>query len=782
MRKCIQKFNVSILETFTEKTFLTILFLIFSQQMFAQLSDNFSDGDFTNVPQWRGDDAKFTIDNYQLRLQAPVLADVASFTTPSQSINDATWQFNVRLAFNPSSSNYARVYLTSNQPNLADTLTGYFVMIGNTADEISLYKQSGSIRTKIIDGTDGRISTTNVEVKIKVTRDAYGNWELFSDSGLTGSYTLEGTVSDITHLTSNYFGVFCHYTSTRSDKFYFDDIVVTGTPYVPPAAPLLKDVIITEIFADPSPRVELPEVEFIELFNRSTNTYNLAGWKFTDGSSIATLPAYTLLPHTYVIVTAATVEAEFLPYGNVVGVGNFPSLNNAGDALSLKFSNNLTIDSIKYDDALYAHDEKKQGGWSLELIDTENTCAEETNWTASEDESGGTPGQQNSIFANKPDVVGCKLQSAIAIDETHLVIHYNEKLFAELPSIESFKIHPELQVEKVAFMDRGLRAILLTLSAPLEKKERYTVESNTIQDCAGNIILNEFNKTEFGLPETADSLDVVINEVLFNPRATGVDFVEVVNRSDKFINIKDWMFSNVDDAVTTNLKIITDHDFLLPPGAYLVFTENANILLGEYPQTKAENVMEVLALPTLNDDEGSLAIVNAQGKVIDHFTYAKSYHSIFVKDEEGVSLERISFDSPTMDSQNWKSASSVSGFATPGFINSNATSHLINEDAIQLSPEVFIPVNGQPNFTEIRYKLEEGGAIANVKILDASGHLIKQVANNVVLGSDGFLRWDGDRDDGTKARVGYYLVWFEIYNAQGSVQTFRKRLAIAAKF
>jgi len=59
--------------------------------------------------------------------------------------------------------------------------------------------------------------------------------------------------------------------------------------------------------------------------------------------------------------------------------------------------------------------------------------------------------------------------------------------------------------------------------------------------------------------------------------------------------------------------------------------------------------------------------------------------------------------------------------------------------------------------------------------------LIKTIANNETLGFEGFYRWDGDRDDGTKSRTGYYIVWFEAFNADGSVKTFRKRVVIATR-
>ena len=46
------------------------------------------------------------------------------------------------------------------------------------------------------------------------------------------------------------------------------------------------------------------------------------------------------------------------------------------------------------------------------------------------------------------------------------------------------------------------------------------------------------NTAIFALPEQGLSKDIIINEVLFNPLNGGVDFVEIYNNSNKFIDLK----------------------------------------------------------------------------------------------------------------------------------------------------------------------------------------------------------------------------------------------------
>jgi flagellar hook assembly protein FlgD len=69
-----------------------------------------------------------------------------------------------------------------------------------------------------------------------------------------------------------------------------------------------------------------------------------------------------------------------------------------------------------------------------------------------------------------------------------------------------------------------------------------------------------------------------------------------------------------------------------------------------------------------------------------------------------------------------------------------------------------------------------------VKILDAQGREVKQLVNNSTLGTTGFFRWDGDMNNGSLARTGYYIVWMEVFNANGKVDVFRKRVIVASRF
>jgi hypothetical protein len=849
--------------------------------VYAQFSDNFSDGDFINNPEWTGTVSHFIVNaNNQLQLNNSGQASTSflSATSSSPTLNGYEWQFFIRLAFAPSGNNFARVYLVSDQSDVTGSLNGYFLQFGEagSADAIELFRQTGANIVSVCRAsTMGGIAAA-FAVRVRVLRNEVGLWQLFVDYAGGDDFVLEATGTDNTYVTSSYFGPRCTYTSSNSTNFYFDDFymgpeIVDETPPVitsvqptssteldvifnerveatsaqnssnyfvnnevgqataailradqktvrltfaqtfPNATtsqltvthvedlsgnaitsaqasffffqqPVIeyKDIIFTEIFADPTPVIGLPEAEFVELFNRSNNPISLQGWKFSDASSTATLPAHLLMPGDYVIVTPAASTAEFETFGTVLGVPAFPTLNNGSDNLKLRDATDMLVDEVNYTDVWYRDDDKRQGGWTLELIDTENICAEEENWVASEHASGGTPGIENSVKASKPDLTGPRLLSAIPVSATQLKLRFDEKLSEVLPPTTAFEISPTLVVLQVNFAGSSLRELLLELESSIQLQQRYVVTTTSIYDCSGNRIQEDHREVSFGFSEPAEIGDVVINEILFNPRPFGVDFLEIFNQSDKYINLKNWSVGNFENGSAVNPRTITTDDFLLPPQAFIALTTDPFTIQSHYPTAQA--LLKVDALPSFPDDEGTVSLVNDGAELLDSFLYTDDYHSTLLRDKEGVSLERIQADRITNDPNNWKSAASVVGDATPGYKNSNSIEMVSTTGKVSVEPEIFIPVFGQPDFTEIRYSFEQGGKVANLKILDHHGREVKQLANNETLAAEGFFRWDGERDDGTRARPGYYVVWLEVFDGSGNVDTYRKRVVITARY
>ena len=220
------------------------VFFFCSGVTFAQWSDDFSDGDFTNQPTWQGNDNHFIVENGWLRLNAPAAAGTSSLSVESDIANDASWEFVFKMSFNPSSSNYAKVYLISDRESLNSPLNGYFLRLGYTDRDICLFRQNGNITEKLLASRANILNASSNHVRVLITRDRQGFWTLKTDLTGGSDFTLEGGVQDAQINQSAYFGVVCTYTATRSTGFYFSDFRVDGQPYMDTEPPTVTSCTV----------------------------------------------------------------------------------------------------------------------------------------------------------------------------------------------------------------------------------------------------------------------------------------------------------------------------------------------------------------------------------------------------------------------------------------------------------------------------------------------------------------------------------------------------------
>lgn len=86
------------------------------------------------------------------------------------------------------------------------------------------------------------------------------------------------------------------------------------------------------------------------------------------------------------------------------------------------------VHQINYNSNWYGQTSKADGGWSLEQIDPNNPCGGANNWWASNNAKGGTPGQKNSIFGQKPDISAPEIQRIAVIDSLTIFVSFTESL------------------------------------------------------------------------------------------------------------------------------------------------------------------------------------------------------------------------------------------------------------------------------------------------------------------------------------------------------------------
>lgn len=1129
---------------FLKKIFIAATIFASTLKSSGQTSDNFTDGNFTNNPVWLGDDSLFAI-NSNLQLQSkgtPGTSRDISLATASTQRFGGEWSCWLRFALNPSSQNFCRFYLCSDQPGLKGSLNGFYVQLGGSTgntDSICLYKQNGLNRTRLISGRAGTVAKLNNAVQLKVICDSIGNWQLFSDTSSIGNFVSEGTAFDNITMPCFYTGFFVRFTSGNISNYYFDDLYVgpqrfdTTKPFVtdieiitpqklllsfsekiadllllnplnynldqfynpfriinnskPNSIELIftdsfkmgsvhtlkltslidqsgntindttlpfnyyipqqNDLLITEILPDPDPPQGLPNAEFIELYNNSKFPIQLKNYKLKDALTTAALPSFILAPDSFVIVCESTSENLFTRFGQVLPVSGLPSLNNTGDQIWLLNINGETIFNISYELSWYHNPAKQNGGWSLEIINPNNTCSGADNWQASDNAVGGTPCHKNSAWQVYTDTLAPILLNVIPDSANAITLQFNEpvdsilsRLFCEvqlssgitahqlnfgsaqtkilnvkletplqhlktyqlqvsnafdckanqkkqvmlftytalkdplqnqllineimfspttatsMPNAEFMELYnageyavnlkdytisdgtstakfpavilypdsfllvsgtsnahllqqfgtavgltdfPSLSTDEklTLYNDRGFVLHQITYkesylnntlkqqlggwtiemkdsknpcgtlnnwSASLNAKggtpgktnsikqtnkdnkppqllRSYPIDSthlrcyfnenidslsngnltgisitknihpvkyryattnlneleyafenkfdtgiifriyiDSLRDCAGNQIA-ETASVEFGIPQKADSGDIVINEVLFNPALNGNDFVELYNKSNKFIDLNMFMLARYNNNHQPEQAIsLSGKGYMVAPQSYIVITSDPIQLMTFYTVPYPEKLMD-FSLPALNDDAGSLLLINKTGNIMDQLIYTDKMHFELLNNKDGVSLERVDPNRASDDVTNWTSAASNCGYATPSYRNSQYTA-IIQKGFFTIEPEVFSPDDdGYKDILTFSYNLASNGNVGKIEIYNSTGNLIKKVCSNYYLGAIGQISWNGVTDEGQKAGIGVYIANFETFNLLGEKQQFQKTFVVGSK-
>jgi hypothetical protein len=586
----------------------------------------------------------------------------------------------------------------------------------------------------------------------------------FSNPLNTGNYTLNvKSIKDIKGNTA----------IDQSKNFYFKE----------PYTSKYHDLVINEIFADPNPQVDLPSVEFIEIWNRSTEDIALLGFKYSDPNSTATFGNDSIKANSYLILCAKTDTSEFKKYGKVLGISPWPSLNNASDQLLLVNQNGDIIDQINYTDNWYKNTTKKVGGYSLELIDPLSTCKTSQNYAASEDLSGGTPGKQNSVFLRTQNNVPLQFKSVILKDSLTLVLNFSSELDSlQATLISHYLVNNGIGNPKIALpIGPSFSSVEVYFNQALGRNQTYTVSAEGLTDCGKNTLSKQSQSVVF--PGLILKNEVLINEVLFNPKPNGVDFVEIYNHSDKTFDFKDLKIASVNDkGEVANIKSIRNQTLLFEPKSYWVISSDTEIIKNQYYSNHPNNFIEITSMPSFNDISGSVVILNKDSSIIDQLNYDENIHFALLKDVDGVSIERSLFDLTTNAKGNFRSATASVGYATPADKNSQYLENKETTEEIVLVSQTISPDNdGFEDVLRILYHFTSANYVAKVSIYNSDGKLTKRLINNESIAAEGEWIWDGITDDGVKAKTGIYILYVEIFNINGETKKYKKTFVAASK-
>ena len=74
-----------------------------------------------------------------------------------------------------------------------------------------------------------------------------------------------------------------------------------------------------------------------------------------------------------------------------------------------------------------------------------------------------------------------------------------------------------------------------------------------------------------------------------------------------------------------------------------------------------------------------------------------------------------------------------------------------------------------------------GEEIASVWVYDLEGREINQLISNESLGTSGLVQWDGRNNDQQLAEMGIYVIFVQLWDAQGNVREYQETCALVKR-
>lgn len=535
------------------------------------------------------------------------------------------------------------------------------------------------------------------------------------------------------------------------------------------------DVVLHEIFADPTPSRGLPASEYIELRNRSSVPINLKNWSIKSGSSTGKInSSYILAPDSIIILSRSSAALSFQSFGQTLVVTSFPSLNNDGDSLLLFSASGKLIHGLLWNKKWYNNAVKEDGGWSLEMKDINFPCEMEENWSASIDDKGGTPGKPNSIKDSLTAIRPVKLLYSYIKPNNILFLQFSKSInTADL----SIALTPSLGIDKIEETPPLYNSALIKLQTAADSQTVYNLLASGIKRCNSDSKSTATIKT--GVLQAPGTGSIIINEILCNPPSGGYDFLEIYNKSKSVIDAQKIKIANRGtDGSISSLINISSNPFPIFPGDHFIITENPDWIKAKY--LSPDSIISAkVNLPSFPDDKGTVVLLNEQGLILDELKYDEKWHFPLLANKEGVSLERLNHNAPTQHSSNWHSAAGSSGYATPGYRNSQSSLSNLTNKHFALNTKIISPDNdGRDDYVLLNYSFPEPGAVLTIRIYDWAGREINKIANNELCGITGQFRWEGISSAGKKVNRGFYVVYAEAYYKNGEVMRFKESVAV----
>ena len=543
---------------------------------------------------------------------------------------------------------------------------------------------------------------------------------------------------------------------------------------------LFGTLVFSEIMANPINASGLPEVEYVEIYNRSDAIVNLKGYKYYYNYKGYEFPDISISPNEYIAFCNKSKLSLFDSNINIYGITSFPVMNNTGKLIYLENGSGDLIHFAEYTDKWYNDKNKSSGGFSLEVIDVENIYPSSKNWCASTDTSGGTPGRCNSVSYENPDNTRAYLISHHVDKEGNVQVVFSKNLDEQTLNRQQYLDQTpyfkdiylgEYPLSNKVFAVKDLKEIYR------EESYLFSFDMDGLKCISGNEIYNP-GELEFGDTQIPEDGDVRISEILFNASDPSLQFIEVYNNSNKYIDLRDLYVSvpNKNDVIETIYQLSTIPT-LFEPSKYLLICRSPEAVFEKFGYKGIPRIVVPSKFPTLNAKNGKLAFTDSKKNIIEDFDYSESLHTAKDKSLVDLSLERISFSVPAVLASNWCSGKEDECFVSPGYAN-QVSGTVASFDTLKLAREYFSFLypymkiaSGHPqSVLTLNYLIDESESIIDMSVYNSKGIEIARPYIGFEIGAAGTLFIDLAQVTEKRIIPGIYIIYIKCRNRSGVIE------------
>lgn len=428
-------------------------------------------------------------------------------------------------------------------------------------------------------------------------------------------------------------------------------------------------VVINEIMYGP----QGGEPEWVELTNISAEPINLKQWKIADRDiavrAVITATDYLISPSSYVVIAKDSAELRSLRPDIPARIFHVPALsilNNDSDIVVIFDHRGARMDSVYYRSSWGG-----TSGRSLERILATGPSNLRSNWGNSLNPAQSTPGRKNSLTPKDYDVsvaritfqpVAPLIGDSVWINSTFrnkgrfLAVNVLAEFYEDRNRDSIAQFDELLHRGTIAQIPAGDSASVSALRSTLGPDEVFFIVRAVLggdEDTTNNI---SYASVIAGYPTGS----IVINEIMYGPTSPEPEWVELINRSNDTISLKNWRIS---DRATTTRALISGSDYRLAPNQFAVVAKDSGVLMIVHPDIPAR-VFHVPALATLNNDSDLVVLFDPRLVVMDSVNYRSSWGGT-----NGRSLERVLSTGPSNLQTNWGNSVHPAK-STPGRKNS----------------------------------------------------------------------------------------------------------------